>query len=129
MHDRMKRFILLLSTTLLLAGCFDSGTSVYDDDGNRVGSVDVESADRATVRSRNDDRVGYVVGNDVFNQFDRRVGRVVSGVRLEDEDGNRVGELYDQTRCRNRNEITIGSLSSDIDDQAAGGACLLLFLL
>lgn len=122
-------FFLIALCAVLLTGCFDSGTSVYDSDGNRVGSVDVESEDRATVYTRNGDRVGYVENNDVYDTNDRRVGRIVSGTRLEDRDGERVGELYSQTRCRNRDETTIGTLSSDIDDQAAGGACLLLLLL
>ncbi len=124
---RMLRRFGLCAVCLLFVACGPSGTSLYNASGTRVGSVSVENAERAIVYDRDGSRVGDVRGMDVFDRNGSRRGRVTSDDRILNRDGTRVGRI-DVKRCRDKNDVTRGELTSDIDDEAAGGGCLLLVL-
>lgn len=118
-----------LALVLALTACStSSGTTVRDRQGVDVGNVVVESADRATVYNRAGSRVGNVNEDRIFDRSGTRVGRVTEDDRIFDRSDTRVGEVRDETKCVDRNGTQVGRLSADIDDEAAGGACLLLVL-
>lgn len=121
--------LFLLSSALLLSACFDSGTSVYNRAGERVGSVSEQSGEAATVYGSDGGSVGRVSGNEVYHSGGSYVGRVTEGDDIYDSGGSYRGRVSSGTRCIDRGGTRVGYLNSDIDDEAAGGACLLLLLL
>ncbi len=122
------RFTFALLSVLLLSACGVTGTAVYDANDNRAGTVSEDNDDRATIYDVNDNVAGRVRTNDVYDAGDNRVGRIRDDDVIESRDGNRVGAVKDGKRCVNADDNTVGRVAAAIDDQAAGGACLLLFL-
>ena len=121
--------MLLLALLPFLVACTPSGTAVFDDDGKRVGRVSIRNEERATVIDRAGETVGTVREDRVFDSAGNRVGRVTEDDRILDSAGTRIGRIGGGTRCINRAGVRAGVIGSDIDDEAAGGACLLLLLL
>lgn len=121
--------ILFLLGALFLTACFDSGTSVYNRAGERVGSVSESSAESATVYGSDGSSAGRIAADGVYDSGGSYVGRVTESADLYDSGGSYRGRVSDGTRCIDRGGTSVGYLSSDIDDEAAGGACLLLLLV
>ena len=121
------KFVLFL--TLLLTACGPSGISVFDETGARVGRVIVENDDRARIFDSAGSRIGKVIEDRVFNTVGSRVGRITSDDRILNAAGTRIGRVSGETRCLSSGGDRVGRIGTDIDDEAAGAACLLLFLL
>lgn len=124
----MYRLSLLTGMSLFLFGCSDTGTSVYDRNDKRVGSVAVRDADHATVYGDSGGTVGEVRVRSVLNRNESIVGSVTEDDRILDRNDASIGAIRNGTQCTDRNDSLVGSLAADIDDEAAGGACLLLLL-
>ena len=121
--------LLLLASTLSVACFGPSGTSVFDVTGTRVGRVSVQDEDSATIFDAAGNREGRVSDDRVLNRAGSRVGRITSDDRILDSSGTRVGRVSGETSCLDRSGTRVGRIAEDIDDEAAGGACLLLLLL
>jgi|GEM_PF-5737744 len=126
-NPQMQKTLLILSLTFFLAACDPPGTSVFNRDGTRVGRVSVESSERATIYNREGSRVGSVSGRDIFDRNDTLRGRVRTDKAIENRDGTRVGSVNGKD-CFNDDGGRVGNVSSVIDTEAGGGACLLLLL-
>jgi hypothetical protein len=124
----MTRLISLIIVFLLVA-CDPSGVSVYNTAGGRVGRVDVTNEDHATVFDLGGSTAGLVSTDRVTKSDGTRVGRVSEDDRIYNVSGTRIGRVSEGSNCLNASGIKVGSIASDIDDEAAGGACLLLLLL
>lgn len=123
----MGRLYPLLTFCLLLTACFDApGVLIYDTSGNKAGSVSV-SGETATIYDRNGYSIGKVKGDTVYDDDDRTIGEVQGDGDIVGTDGYRKGRIEGK-RCENRDGYEAGTIASDIDDEAAGGACLLLLL-
>ena len=130
---RMTRYtfvmrIFLLCFMFLLTACGPSGISVFDETGARVGRVTVENDDRARIFDSAGSRIGKVIEDRVFNTVGSRVGRITSDDRILNAAGTRIGRVSGETRCLDNTGSNVGRIGTDIDDEAAGGACLLLLL-
>jgi hypothetical protein len=124
----MKHLFSLLLLSVLLTACFDSQTDVYDENGLRKGHVTVNGSDTATIVNKAGSIVGEVKGSEIFTRSGSKAGDVKNGREIYDRNGVRKGKVV-RDECYNRDDVEVGHLSSDIDDEAAGGACLLLLLL
>jgi hypothetical protein len=122
----MRRFLPYLGF-ILVAGCGPYGTDVYSEAGSLVGEVVVESGSTARIYDKGGNKIGEVKDEDVFNRSGTRIGEVRDNDDIYDRAGTRKGRISG-ARCYNRSGSEVGHLSSDIDDEAAGGACFLLFL-
>ena len=110
-----------------MVSCDSTSTSVFDRNGSRVGRVDVISSTEAEIFNAFGSQIGRVDQDDVFDQSNNRKGRVTSSNRILDASSNFKGRIRGED-CLDRDDDIVGSLTSDIDDEAAGGACLLLLL-
>ena len=120
--------IFLLCFMFLLTACGPSGISVFDETGARVGRVIVENDDRARIFDSAGSSIGSVNEDRVFNSAGGRIGRITDDDRILNAAGTRVGRVSGETRCLDAVGRRIGRIGTDIDDEAAGGACLLLLL-
>lgn len=124
----MLKYIPLLGCVLLTA-CGPSGTSVFDANGNRVGRVEVLSASEASVYDNAGNKVGTIENDRVENTSGNKVGSVKTDHRILNNSDSKVGKMRgDGTTCENNSTSKVGAIASVIDNEAAGGACLLLLL-
>ena len=121
----MKRLIWIAGVVLLSA-CAGEGTTVYNHLGNAMGSVRVDDKNHAMVFNDNGETIGIVQGNTVHTQ-QGRAGQIMES-KIYDNKRREVGTMGDGTDCYNASGKRVGRLSSVIDPEAAGGACLLLLL-
>ncbi len=122
----MRKFFALLFVVSLVA-CTGSRTRVYDERGRPVGRVAIANESSATIFDEDDEIVGRVIENLVYNSSENIAGSVTPDDRILDREGKRVGRLSGE-KCLNRASVAIGKVSDQIDDEAAGGACLLLLI-
>lgn len=123
----MRRLLPCVSLALILAACDSSGTSVYDANNNRVGSVRVDSANKAIVFDKSGNSIGEVDSQNVYDDDETRIGQVQTDGDIVDTNGYNKGKINGK-RCENKDGYKAGMIAEDIDDEAAGGACLLLLL-
>jgi sporulation protein YlmC with PRC-barrel domain len=126
---RFRCISLLLVVAAIGVACASAGTSVYSRAGERVGNVVEESAESATVYGGDGSFTGRVSGADVYGSDGSYVGRVTDGGDIYTRDGTYAGRVDQSANCIDRSGTRVGYLESDFDDENAGGACLLLFLL
>ncbi len=117
-----------LVLALLLLSCEPSGVSVYDKNDNRVGRVNAVDKTHADLYDRDGSRAGKVTEDEVFDRDGTRVGRVTSDDRILNRSGTQVGRVSEGTKCLDTGGDRVGRIAEDIDDEAAGGACLVLLL-
>ncbi|OGJ56200.1 hypothetical protein A3D88_01250 [Candidatus Peribacteria bacterium RIFCSPHIGHO2_02_FULL_52_16] len=122
----MKRFWMILAGALLLSACGTQGTAVYNHLGNVVGSVRVDDDNHATIFNDGNESIGTLNGKIVHAQK-RRAGQVTDN-KILDIRRKEIGTVVDGTDCYNASGMRVGRLSSVINPEAAGGACLLLLL-
>lgn len=122
--------ILCLFGILFLTGCRGPGTPVFNREGNVSGSVSVENPASATVYDKGGLNVGHVQGTLVSDRNGTRRGTVLANGTTEiyDRAGRSMGTIRGGVNCFDHSGRHVGRLSADIDDEAAGGACLLLLL-
>lgn len=125
--SRMRRLLPSSLLALLLCACGPSGISVYDENDSRVGSVKVESSTKATVYDKSGYSAGEVISQNVYDDDGTRVGYVQTDGDIRDTNGYLKGRIEGK-RCEDEDGYGAGSIAQDIDDEAAGGACLLLVL-
>jgi hypothetical protein len=123
----MKRLLPLIACLGLLSACSGSQTEVYDRNGLLKGHVTVNSQDSATIVNKAGSIVGEVKGSDIYSRTGVKAGSVQDDGDIMDRSGNPVGSIHG-AKCVDDGNIEAGHLTSDIDDQAAAGACLLLLL-
>src|SRR3989338_8911221 len=121
----MKRW-MMIAGVVLLAACAGEGTTVYNHLGNALGSVRVDDKNHAIVFNDDGETIGIIQGNTVHTQ-QGRAGNIMKG-KIYDSQRKEVGTMGDGTDCYNESGKRVGRLSSVIDLEAAGGACLLLLL-
>lgn len=123
----MRRLLLISLFALGLCSCGPSGTAVYDKNDSRVGNVSVTSATKATVYGKDGYTRGEIISQNIYDSDGTRVGYVQTDGDIVDTNGYSKGQI-DGKRCEDDDGYLIGTIAEDIDDEAAGGACLLLLL-
>lgn len=126
----LKSITALTALTLLLGGCSQTDVRVFNRLGNSVGTVHVKDSENASVLVASGDTVGFIRGKIVRDKQNMRVGsiRKNSTTLILNRAGDIVGSLESGRECYAKDGEHLGTLTATIDNEAAGGACLLLLL-
>lgn len=132
---RIRTFLLIaLFGILFLSRCSsqtNNGISVFNSKNQQVGDVTIDGAQSAIVMDRYGQKKGTVRGIVVRESTGKRVGGVVvkdDKVSIVTHEGKPVGELKNEKNCVDASGATLGYVSQITNQEAAGGACLLLLL-
>jgi hypothetical protein len=117
---------------LFLSGCGkEVKTYVYDEKGNKLGEIQFENDDNATIVDTHGEVAGRVRGALVRNASGKKIGTVEQkdgSVMFLDAEGNAMGSLEDGSDCYGKGPEKLGHINAEIDIEAAGAACMVLLL-
>ena len=134
MPSLMHRFLLVFSVLglLLLGSCMQSRTVMIENsNGRRVGDIQIQGTQTATILSTYGEERGRIRGNVVRNTDGKRLGSFVERdgyMMILDASENPVGSLEDGTNCYGKGKEILGKISETVDSGVAAGACLVMFL-
>jgi hypothetical protein len=130
----MRATLLILSLFGLLFVTACGGTvsnAVYNQEGKKVGDIQFENENSATILDQYGEAVGKVRGNIIRDAGSKKLGTVElrdGKVIIIDAEDNEVGTVNNDTECYGQSSELRGTIGTKLDAEAAAAACLILLI-